>query len=135
MQPVIHVAPDGASAKIRMRVLQPRGRIVAEGSEIAGVYESEAVLEDGVWKLAAMDLDYTWAAGYAEGWAGVARVAPPAGAGDDAPAAAPSPGTITLPPDRPLRGPAAAPFPRIADLPFHYDNPVTGRGRAPGSVR
>ena len=105
MQPVIHVAPDGASAKIRLRVLQPRGRVGAEGSWVAGVYESEAVLENGVWKLSAMDLDYTWAAGYREGWAGAAR----AGAADSPAAAAEvrelSPAADALPPDLPLQGP------------------------------
>ena len=43
-QPVIHVSADGTSAQVRMRVLQPRGRIGAEGSWIAGVYENVAVL-------------------------------------------------------------------------------------------
>jgi hypothetical protein len=132
-QPVIHVAPDGVSAQIRLRVLQPRGRIGAEGSWIAGVYENEAVLENGVWKLSAMDLDYTWAAGYREGWAGSAR----AGAADALAAEEreASPAVESLPPDRPLRGPADAPFPNIVDVPFHYDNPVSGRVRAPGSRR
>jgi hypothetical protein len=127
---VIHVAPDGASAKIRLRVLQPRGRVGADGSWIAGIYENEAVLENGVWKLSAMDLDYTWAAGYRDGWAGAARVGGVAVEGRDAPSAAGA-----LPPDRPLRGPADAPFPRIVDLPFHYDNPVSGRARAAASTR
>jgi hypothetical protein len=131
-QPVIHVAPDGLSAKMRLRVLQPRGRIGADGSWIAGVYENEAVLENGVWKLGAMDLDYTWAAGYREGWAGAAR----AGGGSlAAEARDASPAAAAPPPDAPLRGPAGAPFPRIADLPFHYDNPVSGRARPAGSVR
>jgi hypothetical protein len=128
MQPVVHVAPDGASAKIRLRVLQPRGRIGAEGSWIAGVYENEAVLENGVWKLSAMDLDYTWAAGYREGWAGAAR-------GVEAPQSRDTLPTGTLQPDEPLRGPAGAPFPRIVDLAFHYDNPVSGRPRAAASRR
>ncbi len=135
MQPVIHVAADGASAKIRLRVLQPRGRVGADGAWVAGVYESEAVLEDGVWKLSAMDLDYTWAAGYRAGWAGAARAS-----ADGSPAAAADTREISsaadaLPPDLPLRGPADAPFPRIVDLPFHYDNPVSGRPRAPASRR
>jgi hypothetical protein len=33
----------------------------------------------------------------------------------------------TFPPDMPMRGPEAAPFPKIADMPFHYVNPVSGR--------
>jgi hypothetical protein len=137
-QPVIHVAPDGASAKIRLRVLQPRGRVGAEGSWIAGVYENEAVLENGVWKLSAMDLDYTWAAGYREGWAGTARASGAQASAAQASAAeerGASSAADALPPDAPLRGPADAPFPRIAALPFHYDNPVSGRRRPAASVR
>jgi hypothetical protein len=128
MQPVVHIAADGASAKIRLRVLQPRGRIGADGSWIAGVYENEAVLEHGIWKLSAMDLDYTWAAGYREGWAGAARAGVAAESRDALPSGA-------LQPDEPLRGPAGAPFPQIVDLPFHYDNPVSGRAPAPASRR
>jgi hypothetical protein len=32
-----------------------------------------------------------------------------------------------FPPDRPLRGSIAAPFPNVHDVPFHYKNPVSGR--------
>jgi len=46
-----------------------------------------------------------------------------------------SPAADALPPDSPLKGPADAPFPRIVDLPFHYDNPVSGRPRAPAARR
>jgi hypothetical protein len=142
-QPVIHVAPDGASARIRLRVLQPRGRIGVDGSWIAGVYENEAVLENGVWKLGAMDLDYTWSAGYREGWAGAARAGGTESLAAEGPAAPPTaaegrgapPAAEALPPDRALRGPADAPFPKIVALPFHYDNPVSGRPRAAASTR
>lgn len=138
-QPVIDVAPDGASAKIRERVLQVGGRLGAEGEWRAGVYEGEAVLEDGVWKLAALDLDYTWAAPYRGGWAAVAAGAefdPDPGVGSDpgvgAVARAGQPPAFTRPsglspPDLALRGPVRPPFPEILRLQFHYPNPVTGR--------
>ena len=32
-----------------------------------------------------------------------------------------------FPPDRPLRGSIAAPFPKVHAVPFHYPNPVSGR--------
>ena len=32
-----------------------------------------------------------------------------------------------FPPDRPLRGSIAAPFPKVHAVPFHYVNPVSGR--------
>ncbi|HET8697601.1 MAG TPA: nuclear transport factor 2 family protein [Gammaproteobacteria bacterium] len=141
-QPVIDVAPDGTSAKIRERVLQVGGRAGAEGEWLAGVYEGEAVLEDGAWKLAGLDLDYTWAAPYHGGWAAVAAAGhfqPDSGVGSDpgigavrvAPGADASP-AFTLPSglpeaDRALRGPVRPPFPEILRVPFHYANPVSGR--------
>jgi hypothetical protein len=140
-QPVIDVAPDGSSAKIRERVLQVGGRVGADGEWLAGVYESAVVLEDGVWKLASMDLDYTWAAPYRGGWAAAATggFQPDSGVGSD-----PGVGAVARkadargtppftrpsglpPPDRALRGPVRPPFPEILPLPFHYANPVSGR--------
>ncbi|HUF71826.1 MAG TPA: nuclear transport factor 2 family protein [Gammaproteobacteria bacterium] len=97
LQPVIHVAADGKSARIRSRLFEPTGRIGEEGAWIAGVFENEAVEEAGVWKLSLASIHFTWAGEYSEGWAG------------------------------------AAPFARIADVPFHYDNPVSGRERPSGS--
>jgi hypothetical protein len=98
LQPVIHVAADGTSARIRSRLFEPTGRIGQEGAWIAGIYEHEAVAEAGVWKLSRASIHFTWAGEYSEGWAG------------------------------------AAPFARIEDVPFHYDNPVSGRARPAGST-
>jgi hypothetical protein len=121
IQPVIHVSPDGQSAHIRTRLFQINSVTDAPGSYISGIYENEIVKEDGVWKIAGMDLDYTWTTSYVKGWARASsddgRVFAPR---SDAP---PPP----LAPDRPLRGVAYAPFPNIVDVPFHYRNPVSGR--------
>ncbi len=76
-----------------------------------------------MFKIARMDLDYTWSANYSTGWARVAprRAAPAA-------AAAPArPASNMPPPDAPLRGPAGAPYPDVAVMAFHYNNPVSGR--------
>jgi hypothetical protein len=100
IQPVIHVAPDGQSAKMRVRLFQLGGPSGGSGFWIAGVYETKTVVEDGVWKFNAMDLDYTWAADYRGGWVHIPQNA---------------------------KGIVATPFPKIMDLPFHYKNPVTGR--------
>ena len=100
IQPVIHVAPDGQSAKMRVRLFQLGGASGKSGFWIAGVYETKTAMEDGVWKFAEMDLDYTWTADYKSGWAGV---------------------------DESAKGIIKTPFPEIIDLPFHYKNPVTGR--------
>ncbi|HEY8507847.1 MAG TPA: nuclear transport factor 2 family protein, partial [Steroidobacteraceae bacterium] len=119
-QPVIHVAPDGRSAKVRTRLFQINSASDADGSYIAGIYENRTVLENGIWKIAAMDLDYTWTASYRKGWTRIEagaqrRYAPPSQFSQD------------YPPDRPLRGVHYAPFPQVPDLAFHYRNPVSGR--------
>ena len=98
LQPVIDVADDGASAQVRLRVLQPVGRVDGGSAWLAGIYTGEARVEDGVWKLDAMTMSYTWAADYETGWA------------------------------------SAAPNARIGDVPFHYDNPVSGRERPPAAA-
>jgi hypothetical protein len=88
-----------------------------EGSWISGIYENTSVNEDGTWKLSGMDLDYVWNASSRGGWV---RVQTP-----------PRPPQVAIakefPPDRPLRGSIAAPFPKSHSVPFHYANPVSGR--------
>jgi hypothetical protein len=123
LQPVITVAPDGRSAKVRERLFQMNSAEKAAGSYIGGIYEDSCVLEDGVWKISGMDLDYTWLANYAGGWGQVkpaqnARFAPPESF------------LRELPPDRPLRGVVFAPYPGVAPMGFHYANPVSGRAPA-----
>ena len=85
---------------MRVRLFQLGGASGKSGFWIAGVYETKTAMEDGVWKFAEMDLDYTWTADYNSGWAGV---------------------------DESAKGIIKTPFPEIIDLPFHYKNPVTGR--------
>ncbi len=100
IQPVIHVAPDGNSAKMRVRLFQLVGPSGGSGAWIAGVYETRTRVEDGVWKFSSMKLDYIWTADYRGGWAHMADKS---------------------------KGVVAAPFPKIVEPPFHYRNPVTGR--------
>ena len=117
VQPVIHVSEDARSAKIRVRLFQMGSPAGGEGSWLSGIYENTAVDEDGTWKLSGMDLDYVWTAPSRGGWV---RVTTP-----------PQAPTVTMatefPPDRPLRGSIAAPFPKVQPMPFHYRNPVSGR--------
>jgi hypothetical protein len=117
VQPVIHVSADGRSAKIRARLLQMGGPATGEGSWLTGIYEDTSIEEDGTWKLSGMDLDYIWQAPSRGGWV---RVTTPPAAPDVAM-------TRTYPPDRPLRGSIAPPFPKTHAVPFHYKNPVSGR--------
>ena len=117
MQPVIHVSADGRTAKIRARLFQMGGPSGGEGSWISGIYENTSVDEGGTWKLSGMDLDYVWRAPSRGGWVRVKTppVAPEVAMARD------------FPPDRPLRGSIAAPFPKVHAVPFHYSNPVSGR--------
>jgi hypothetical protein len=122
-QPVIHPAADGRSAKVRTRLFQMNSSTESPGSYIGGVYENRIVKEDNVWKIAAMDLDYTWQASYAAGWAKVeprtnSRFGPRPGGNDP---------FKDFPPDRPLRGAVYPPYPEVAPMAFHYANPVSGR--------
>ena len=117
VQPVIHVSADGKTARIRARLFQMGGPANGEGSWLVGVYENSAVVEDGAWKLSGMDLDYVWQAPSHGGWVRVKT-----------PPNVPPPALIKeFPPDRPLRGSIAAPFPKVHAMPFHYKNPVSGR--------
>jgi hypothetical protein len=116
VQPVIHVSADAQSAKIRLRLFQMGGPSGGEGTWIAGIYENSAVDEDGTWKLSGMDLDYIWTAPARGGWVRVTT-----------PPTAPQVTMKEFPPDRPLRGSVAAPFPKVHTVPFHYRNPVSGR--------
>jgi hypothetical protein len=117
VQPVIDVSADARSAKIRVRPFQLGGPAGGEGSWISGIYENTSVNEDGTWKLSGMDLDYVWNAPSRGGWV---RLKTPPTAPEVAMAK-------TFPPDRPLRGSIAAPFPKVHTVPFHYKNPVSGR--------
>ena len=99
LQPVIDIAQDGASAKIRFRLFEPAGRINEPSVWIAGIYEADAVEQGGAWRLDQASINLSWAAEYKEGWA------------------------------------SAAPFAEIANVPFHYDNAVSGRKRPTGSGR
>ncbi len=100
IQPVIHVASDGQSTKMRVRLFQLAGASGGSGSWISGIYECSTAVEGGVWKLSGMDLDYTWTADYKRGWADI---------------------------DANAKGIVSTPFPKIIEVPFHYSNPVSGR--------
>ena len=69
LQPVIDVAADGRTAKIRSRLLQlardKAGRPIWGG----GIYEDELVKEDGVWKFKRLHFYRTYKLTYKGGWA------------------------------------------------------------------
>ena len=71
IQPVIDVAPDGTSAKMRHRLLHIDAAPESRGFS-DGMYPNNAAkLEDGVWKfdVAAPDQPYFTSSGFKDGWA------------------------------------------------------------------
>ncbi|MBN8831416.1 MAG: nuclear transport factor 2 family protein [Sphingomonadales bacterium] len=121
IQPVIHVSADGQSAHFRVRLMQFNSALASSGGVMGGIYEDQARLEDGVWRLSFVEIDhYLQTRGYADLWTNVPeglgqRMLPNVGALRD------------FPPDAPLVGEVAAPYPAVGKMWFHYANPVSGR--------
>jgi ketosteroid isomerase-like protein len=68
LQPVIEVAPEGKSAKVRARMLNPTGKSGGPGYWSAGSIEGQIVLERGTWKFETLRSAATWSAPYPGGW-------------------------------------------------------------------
>jgi triacylglycerol lipase len=116
LQPVIHVADDGRSAKIRIRMFQQMS-FGPRASLGGAVYENEAVKEDGIWKFSVDHTYNTFSASYDGGWTKVTASNVP-GPSKDFPPDAPPTGVFDM-------------FPSVYNIPFHYANPVTGRTDVP----
>ena len=111
-QHVIHIAPDGLTARARVRELTLAG-VFGQRAEVGGeVAENTYSKESGVWKLQTEHLYTTFWADYSKGWSQGAM--PIAGASVDFPA------------DRPPTEVYSA-FPDYYIPKFHYVNPVSGR--------
>ncbi|MEP7243567.1 MAG: nuclear transport factor 2 family protein [Gammaproteobacteria bacterium] len=112
LQPIVHVAPDGASARGRWRFLAETGEWQKSQAWGSGVYENEYVKEGGVWKIKSLHAYFRLYTPYTDGWAKTSL--PLAGVEKD------------FPPDR---APTVAyeVFPATFVAPFHYKNPVTGK--------
>ena len=119
-QPVVTVLGDGSRAQIRLRLLQMNSQADGAGSMIFGIYENQVIKEDGIWRIAGMDLDYVALADYAAGWTAVDPAA-------NARFGVPQDRIDAFHPDAPLRGNVFAPYPKIAPMGFHFANPVSGR--------
>jgi len=68
-QPVIDVAPNGMSAKIRARLLDLGGTSGGAGYWKAGAFEGRIVWEQGAWKFQTARSVSQWFAPYPGGWA------------------------------------------------------------------
>ena len=112
LQPVVHVAPDGRTARARWHMFAQE----AVSGEYArwglGVYENEYIKEDGVWQIRNLRQYSTMYTPYEEGWGKAAL-----------PLNTP---LAELPPDRPPAVSYGA-YPSVFVAPFHYENPVTGQ--------
>jgi hypothetical protein len=112
-QPVITVAPDGQSAKLRSRALSIMGNWERSSQWMGGVYENDYVKENGVWKIERDQVFNTYFVPYTVGWKDVTPRPPPGI-------------TAANPPDAPPTLPFEM-YPSAFLPPFHYPNPVTGR--------
>ena len=142
LQPVIDVAADGRSAKMRTRLFHPAVGFNPGGGIEGGMYpNNQAVLEKGAWKLWSLTIDEPYfSASFPYGWA---RAIPPRQPQAPRPAATAAmpviPGSVIYPPNVPnvLLGKRMEGFaggtgetikwPGILNMWFHYKNPVSGR--------
>ena len=116
VQPVIDVAEDGKTAKIRLRMMQQMA-FGPRASMGGSIYENEAVKENGVWRFTVDHTFNTFSANYDGGWTkGVSGGVP--GPSKDFPPDSPPTLVFKM-------------FPAVYDIPFHYANPVTGRTEVP----
>ncbi len=112
-QPVITVAPDGQSARMRSRALSIMGQWQRYSQWMGGVYENEYVKENGVWKIKRDQVFNTYFVPYTVGWKDVTPRPPPGI-------------TASNPPDAPPTLPFEM-YPSAFLPPFHYAHPVTGQ--------
>ena len=109
LQPVVHVAADGRTARARWRELGMTGQYKAHAEWSDGIYENDYINQGGVWKIAALHFYPNFVAPYEGGWARLGEV--PADWRSDVAKAFPS----DRPPTR-----SYLPFPAQFTPPFHY---------------
>ncbi len=112
LQPVIHVAEDGQSAKARWRSFIQVAHLGKEARWGEATYENAYVKLDGKWRIHKLHAFITYYIEFDKGW-NKGGVELPLKLGD-------------LDPDAPPTVKYGA-FPDVFVPPYHYDNPVSGR--------
>ena len=111
LQPVIHIAEDGRTAKGRWRALIMAGQLGESAFWGEGVYENEYIKQNGIWKISKLHWYQTFMVPYEGGWTKNTD----------------STGGICvskrLPPDRPPSERYEV-WPGVYTPPFHYKNPA-----------
>lgn len=110
LQPVVHVAPDGRTAKARWRALILQGKYKQSATWGEGTYENEYVKDGDVWKISKLHFFPSFHAPYEGGWAKMRPVD-----------AYISPAAKDFPADRPSSV-SYKPFPAAFVSPYHYDS-------------
>lgn len=120
LQPVVHVAADGRTAKARWRALIMQGRYKQSATWGEGTYENEYVKDGGVWKISKLHFFPSFYAPYESGWAKLKPVD-----------AYVSSGAKELPPDRPSTL-SYKPYPAAFVPPYHFGgSEATQAARSP----
>jgi hypothetical protein len=113
LQPIVHVAPDGLTAKARWRLFAQEAHYDDFSEWGAGWYENDYVNENGVWKIAHLRRFNRMYSPDQEGWGRTALAGSTYGL------------RSSLEPDA-ASDIAFAPYPAVSDPDYHYPNPVTG---------
>jgi hypothetical protein len=118
LQPVVHVAEDGRTAKARWRALIMAGQLGESAFWGEGVFENEYIKQSGIWKIRKLHWYQTFMVPYKGGWAKNAD----------------STGGIyvskRIPPDRPPSERYEV-WPGVYTPPFHYKNPAPASSGKP----
>ncbi len=128
IQPVINVAPDGRSARVRTYLFHPNTAKRGGGTLFGAMYpDDHLILEDGIWRLWNLSLDepYFEMPNWQGGWA-AAKDREPAPPRPAAPAAGAS-AVVTNTPGVPVPGKRYVGAALVAV--FQPDVPITGLGK------